>query len=350
MSLEGDRVTTPDRKRVLTGMRTTGELHLGHYVGALEEWVRIQNEGDHECFFLLADVQALTTHAKEPAKLTQSVRDVVLDWLAVGLDPNLPNIHFVLQSQIPERYELSAQFMMIAKYAEVMRNPTLKTELEQQPDASMGFMAYPVDQVADIYMVSPTPPRTGDRLLVPVGEDQVPHLEYTRVLGRRFNKQYGPVFVPCDPLVGKVGRLVGTDGKAKMSKSLGNAISLSDTEASVTEKVRRMFTDPKRIRPDMPGETEDNPVFIYLRAFDANETEVQELTERYQQGKVGDVEVKRILAQRLNEFLEPIRERRAQHEQTDIRELLEEGTRATREAAKPVVEAVREKMHLTYPK
>lgn len=338
-----------DRKRVLTGMRTTGELHLGHYVGALEEWLRIQNEGNHECFFLLADVQALTTHTKDPAKLTQSVRDVALDWLAVGLDPNLPNIHFVLQSQIPERYELSAQFMMIAKYGEVMRNPTLKTELEHQPDASMGFMAYPVDQAADVYMVSPTPPQAGDQLLVPVGEDQLPHLELTRVLGRRFNKQYGPVFVPCEGLVGKVGRLVGTDGKGKMSKSLGNSISLSDSKEAVDEKVRRMFTDPKRLRPDMPGETENNPVFVYLRAFDPNLAEVQELTERYQHGKVGDVEVKRILAERLNQFLEPIRERRAQYAGTDIREILEEGTRVTREAAKPVLESVREKMHLYYP-
>lgn len=339
----------PDRKRVLTGMRTTGELHLGHYVGALEEWIRIQKEGNHECFFLLADVQALTTHAKNPSMLTKSVRDIALDWLAVGLDPNLPNIHFVLQSQIPERYELSAQFMMIAKYGEVMRNPTLKSELENQPDASMGFMAYPVDQVADIYMVSPTPPKEGDRLLIPVGEDQVPHLEYARVLARRFNKQYGHVFVPSEPLVGKVGRLVGIDGKAKMSKSLGNSISLSDDEETVTTKVKRMYTDPKRIKADMPGETINNSVFIYLRAFDLNEGEVQELTERYQQGKVGDVEVKRILAQRLNEFLEPIRERRHQYEKTDIREILEEGTRVTREAATPVVEAVRSKMHLVYP-
>lgn len=336
-------------KRVLTGMRTTGELHLGHYAGALEEWLRIQNEGSYECYFLLADIQALTTHSKTPALLTKSVRDVVLDWLSVGLDPKLPNVHFVLQSQIPERHELSILFMMIAKYGEVMRNPTLKSELESQPDASMGFMAYPVDQIADIYMVSPTPPREESKLLVPVGEDQVPHLEYARVLARRFNKQYGHVFVPCEPLVGKVGRLVGIDGKAKMSKSLGNAISLTDDEKTVTEKVKKMFTDPKRIRKDMPGETENNPVFIYLRAFDPNVSEVQELTDSYQQGKVGDVEVKRILAARLNEFLEPIRARRAQYLKTDIREILEEGTKVTQEAATPVIEAVRSKMHLVYP-
>jgi len=336
-------------KRVLTGMRTTGELHLGHYVGALEEWLRIQNEGTYECYFLLADVQALTTHAKNPSLLTQSVRDVVNDWLAVGLNPNLPNIHFVLQSQIPERAELSIDLMMIAKYGEVMRNPTLKTELENQPDASMGFMAYPVDQVADIYMVSPMPPKEGDQLLVPVGEDQIPHLEYARVLAKRFNKQYGHVFTPCEPLVGKVGRLVGIDGKSKMSKSLGNTISLSDDEDAVNSKIKRMFTDPKRIRSDMPGDTENNPVFIYLRAFDPIIEEVQELTERYQKGKVGDVEVKRILALRLNEFLNPIRQRRSEMKKVDIREILEEGTKATREAAQPVIEAVRNKMHLVYP-
>jgi len=339
----------PGTQRVLTGMRTTGQLHLGHYVGALYEWLKIQNEGEYDCYFMLADVQALTTHAKNPALLTQSVKDVVFDWLAVGLDPNLSNIHFVLQSQIPERHELSIQFMMIAKYAEVMRNPTLKNELKNQPDASMGFMAYPVDQVADIYMVSPIPPKEGDRLLVPVGEDQVPHLEYARTLAKRFNRQYGHVFVPCEPLVGKIGRLVGIDGKAKMSKSLSNAIYLSDDEKTVVEKVKHMFTDPKRIRSDMPGETDNNPVFTYLRAFDTDVAEVQELTERYQRGKVGDVEVKRILTERLNQFLDPIRTRRAQYENTDIREILEQGTKATRDVAKPVIEAVREKMHLVYP-
>ncbi len=339
-----------NRSRVLTGMRTTGELHLGHYVGALKEWKRIQDEGEFDCYFLLADVQALTTHSDQPELLTESVREVVLDWISVGLDPDLNRIHFVLQSQVPERYELSQQFLMIAKYGEVMRNPTLKEELEKQPDATMGFMTYPVDQVADIYMVSPTPPEPQDRLLVPVGQDQVPHLEYARELARRFNKKYGPVFVQCEALVGEVGRLVGVDGKSKMSKSLGNAISLSDDEATVNAKVRNMFTDPNRISPDTPGETENNPVFIYLRAFDPNMDEIAELTERYQQGRVGDVEVKRVLALRLNEFLDPIRQRRTRYHNANIREIVVAGTEAARVASRPVVESVREKMHLVYPK
>lgn len=334
-------------KRVLTGMRTTGSLHLGHYVGALKQWFETQESGQYDCYFLLADVQALTTHADRPKLLQESVRDVVLDWLAVGIDPN--RSHFVLQSMVPERYELSALLMMIAKYGEVMRNPTLKSELEGQENATMGFMAYPVDQVADIYMVSPTPPRADDEVLVPVGLDQVPHLEYARDLAKRFNKQYGRVFVPCKPLVGEVGRLVGTDGKAKMSKSVGNTINLSDDTETVKRKVARMFTDPNRTRPDIPGDTENNPVFVYHRAFNPNAQEVLELTERYNQGKVSDVEVKTRLAVALNNFLDPIRERRRKFEQVDIREIVMAGTQAARKACTPVVEAVRSLMFLRYP-
>lgn len=341
----------PDRgiKRVLTGMRTTGELHLGHYVGALKEWRRIQDEGRHECFFLLADVQALTTHADNPALLTQSVKSVVIDWLSVGLDPQRDGINFVLQSRVPERYELSTAFMMIARYSEVMGNPTLKSELEKQEHATMGFISYPVDQAADIYMVSPTPPKAGDELLVPVGEDQVPHLEYSRVLARRFNKKYGRVFVPCQALVGEIGRLPGTNGTEKMGKSLGNAIFLSDDVDTVNEKVRGMITDKNRVHATDPGETVANPVFIYLRAFDPDLAQVAELTERYQQGNVGDVEVKRVLARVLNEFLDPIRERRARYIGADIREAIIDGTNIARQACIPVIEQVREKMHLVYP-
>jgi len=338
------------KRRVLTGMRTTGELHLGHYVGALKEWERIQDEGNFECYFLLADVQALTTHAENPSLLTKLVREVVLDWLSVGLDPDLSNVNFVLQSQVPERYELSQSFLMIAKYGEVMRNPTLKEELERQPNATMGFMTYPVDQAADVYMISPTPPIDGDELLVPVGEDQVPHLEFARVLARRFNKKYGPVFVECSALVGEIGRLVGTDGKAKMSKSIGNAISLSDSEEVVNKKVKGMFTDPNHVSPTTPGDTENNPVFIYLRAFDQDTQEVADLTERYNTGAgLGDVAVKTVLAKRLNEFLDPIRQRRVRYERANIRDILVAGTERARESAIPVVQAVREKMHTVYP-
>jgi len=344
-------------RRVLTGMRTTGKLHLGHYVGALERWKEIQDLKDYECFFLLADTQALTTHSENPELLIESVRDVVLDWLSVGLDPGLPHVHFVQQSQVTERYELSGLLMMIAKYAEVMRNPTLKSELEGQESATMGFMSYPVDQAADIYMVSPTPFQRNDELLVPVGEDQVPHLEYSKVLAQRFNKMYcsdrkkSKVFVPCTALVGRVGRLVGIDGQSKMSKSLNNAIYLADDATTVTAKVRRMFTDPNRTRPYIPGNTDDtNPVFMYHRAFNPNKLEVDDLTSRYQQGKVGDVEVKQLLAKAINAFLDPIREKRSKFENTDISEIVIAGTEVAKLACKPVIEAVRERMSLVYPK
>lgn len=340
-------------KRVLTGMRTTGQLHLGHYVGALKQWLEVQNTGDFECYFLLADVQALTTHADRPELLTQSVRDCVLDWLAVGLDPiSRKNVHFVLQSQVLGRADLSIALSMIAKYNEVMRNPTLKSEFKELGDkATIGFMAYPVDQVADIYMVSPTPPGTGDKLLVPVGADQAPHLEYARDLARQFNKQYGEVFVPCEFIIGEVGRLVGIDGQAKMSKSKGNTINLADGATTVEKQVMKMFTDPKHLRADMPGETENNPVFMYHRAFNPDKEEVKDLTNRYQNGKVGDVEVKRQLVKALNEFLGPIRERRARLErEVDIREIVISGTKAAEKACAPVIEAVREKMHLVYPR
>lgn len=337
------------RKVVLTGMRTTGQLHLGHYVGALKRWKEIQDARQHECYFLLADVQALTTHADHPELLTQSVIDVTKDWLAVGLDPSLPHVHFVLQSQVTERYELSALFMMIARYGEVMRNPTLKTELEKQENASIGFMVYPVDQVADIYMVNPYPVQEGDEVLVPVGEDQVPHLEYARDLAERFNRDYGTVFTPCKPLVGEVGRLVGTDGKAKMSKSLGNTIQLNDSAEEVEKKVMSMYTDPNHLRVEDPGDTENNPVFIYLRAFDPDQAGVEELAAQYRKGGLGDVPVKKRLVGVLNDFLDPIRARRAEVEKMDIGAIITDGTQAAREACLPVVQAVREKMALVVP-
>lgn len=343
-----------NRKRVLTGMRTTGKLHLGHYVGALQEWKRIQDEGSHEAFFLLANVIALTTHAEKPDILDTSVKDAVLDWLSVGLNPFLKNINFVLQSEIPERYELFALLMMVANHAEVMRNPTLKSELSKIDSASMGMMAYPVDEAADVLMVSPTPPRSGDELLVPAGEDQAPLLELARVLVRRFNSRYGATFVEPQGKVGKIGRLVGPDGKEKMGKSLGNAIYLSDSADEIERKVKKMYTDPNRLRASDPGETEKNPVFVYLRAFASDPKDVdqvKQLTEDYQRGGVGDVFVKLTLARILNNFLDPIREERAKVEKTaDIKEILIEGNKKTRELSTPLVDSVRKKLHLGYPK
>ena len=340
-------------KRVLTGMRTTGALHLGHYVGALQQWINVQNSGKYECFFLLADIQALTTHAKTPHMLTQSVKDVVLDWLSVGLDPTLPNVHFVLQSQIVERHELSILFSMIAKYNEVVRNPTLKAELKKQDEATIGFMAYPVDQVADIYMINPVPMEEGDEILVPVGQDQVPHLEYARVLARRFNHDYAkdlpPVFTPCEPLVGPVGRLMGIHGNEKMGKSADNAIFLSDSAEDVRRKVMSMYTNPQKKRRDDKGSTKGHVPIDYHRAFNADTSEVNDMVRRYRAGTLGDVEIKRRLVEVLEPILQPMRERRTQYESVDMREILEEGTRVTRAACALVTERVRELMHLTPP-
>jgi tryptophanyl-tRNA synthetase len=340
-----------EHQRVLTGMRTTGRLHLGHYVGALKQWKEVQDQGTHDSYFLLANVQALTTHSDKPQILPESVRHAVLDWLSVGLDPFLSNIHFVLQSHIPERFELFAYLMMVAKHAEVMRNPTLKTELSRQPNASMGMVAYPVDEAADILMVSPLP-RKNSELVVPAGEDQLPLLELTREIARDFNRAYGKVFVEPIGRLGKVARLVGPDGQEKMGKSLGNAINLSDPEKVVTEKVMKMYTDPTRLRATDPGETVNNPVFVYLRAFASHPEDlatVSQLTEEYHQGKVGDVQVKRTLVRILNEFLDPIRAKRVQFENFDIRDIVVSGTRSAREKAIPVVNAVRERMFLKYP-
>jgi tryptophanyl-tRNA synthetase len=248
-----------------------------------------------------------------------------------------------------QRDALSILLGMVAKYSELIRNPTLKEELERQSSATAGFMYYPVDQAADIYMISPTPPQDGDELLVPVGKDQESHLEFAREIARDFNRQYGPTFVPCSALIGEIGTLVGTDGSGKMSKSQGNAINLSDDARTVQTLVRGMFTDPNRIRADIPGETENNPVFIYHRAFNPDTAEVADLEDRYRSGRVGDVEVKQKLATALNSFLDPMRERRAAYENVDIREIVVDGTEAAQASCQQVIDRVRDLMYLRYP-
>jgi len=339
------------KKVVLTGMRTTGVLHLGHYVGALKQWIDVQNTGEYECYFLLADVQALTTHANNPALLTRSIREVVLDWLSVGLDPiNLPYVHFVQQSQVPERHELSILLGMVARYGEVMRDPTLKSELEHQSDASMGFLYYPVDQIADIHMVDPM--AQGAELLVPVGEDQLPHLELAREVARRANHMYGTSFTPCDGLVGHIGRLVGTDGNSKMSKSMGNTINLSDDDKTISKAINGMPIDPTRSGKGghtKPGDPDKTVAFIYHRAFNPNIDEVAEMEELYRTGNIGDGDVKKRLKEVLAEFLAPIRARRAQYDNANLAEIVLDGTMAARDACRPVVASLRESMHLLLP-
>ena len=329
-----------DKKRILTGIRPTGALHLGHYVGALENWVRLQEE--YDCFFLIADYQALGDHLDDIEGIRKSVMDVALDWLAVGLDPGKST--FVVQSYVPEHAELAMLLSMLTPLGMLERNPTLKAEREQveAKGLSVGFYTYPVSQVADILL-----PKAH---LVPVGEDQLPHIEMTREIVRRFNNRYGDVFPEPDGLVGRVARLPGTDGQAKMSKSLGNVIYLSDDPETVTRKVRAMYTDPTRIHATDPGHVEGNPVFDYHDAFNADRDEVEELKERYRAGTVGDVEVKQRLAAALNTFLEPLRERRATYEERpdQVREALIEGSRQAKGVAEATMAEVREKMGILY--
>jgi len=334
-------------KRILTGIRTTGPLHLGHYVGALRQWVPLQE--DYECFFLLADIQALTTHVNRPSVIEESVREVALDWIGVGLDPTRKNVHFVLQSGVPELTELTVYFSMLVRHKEILRNPTIKAELAQLgADPTVGFMTYPVSQAADILLFTPYPPRKGDELLVPVGEDQVPHLEGTNRVARSFNQRYGCVFLECTAKVGEVGRLPGTDGKGKMSKSLGNVIQLKDDPDSVCRQVMKMFTDPEKLRKGDAGHPERCPVYLYHQAF-GNPSRLDDRAARCRSGELGCVECKRELVRALNTFLDPIRARRKEAEQMPLGEFLREGTEKAREIGQVTMAAVRKAMHLNYP-
>ncbi|HEX9441144.1 MAG TPA: tryptophan--tRNA ligase [Roseiflexaceae bacterium] len=337
-------MTTQKKPRILTGDRPTGRMHLGHYVGTLANRVRLQD--DYECFFLVADLHMLTTRTElERLRQTgQNIRDVVLDNLSVGIDPDRST--YVLQSLVPEIPELQLIFSMLVTVPRLQRVPTLKEVMQdldiEQP--SMGLLAYPVLQAADILSVRAN--------LVPVGKDQASHLEVTREIARRFNSLYGDTLPEPDTLIGDVPTLVGTDGQAKMSKSLGNAIYLTDDAKTVEQKVRGMYTDPNRIRADIPGRVEGNPVFIYHDAFNPNTDEVSDLKERYRQGKVGDVEVKQKLAAAINAFLEPIRERRATLERNPriVEEVLLAGSARARKEANETLEMIKAAMGLNFVK
>jgi tryptophanyl-tRNA synthetase len=347
MSLETRTTVTPPkaasvaaRRRILTGDRPTGKLHVGHYVGSLKNRVRLQSQ--YECFFLVADYHMLTTRLDRLDEIEQNVNDLVLDYLSVGIDPKQSTIY--LQSLAPEVAELHLLFSMLVAVNRLERVPTLKDVLRDLnlEGASYGLLGYPVLQAADILMVRAH--------LVPVGKDQESHLEVTRQIAGRFNELFGEVFPLPDTLIGEVPTLVGTDGKAKMSKSLGNTINLSDDAATVQQKVMRMYTDPTRLRANDPGHVEGNPVFTYLDAFDPDVAVVDEFKERYRAGRVGDVEVKRHLAKSLNEFLEPFRERRARYEANPalVRDLLQAGSAVAQQEARATLEAAREAMGLNY--
>lgn len=333
---------TPDpRQRILTGVRPTGALHLGHYVGALENWIRLQRE--YECFFLIADYQ-VSDYADDFQRVRDSVFEVALDWLAVGLDPE--GSHFLIESGVPEHAELTQWLSWWVPLGMLERNPTLKAEmadLETRHSVPVAFFNYPMMQVANILM-----PKAH---LVPVGDDQLPHIELTREVARRFNRMFErDVFPEPEPLIGRIPRLVGTDGDAKMSKSKNNAIFLGDDEQTVVQKVRGMYTDPTRLRATDPGHVEGNPVFMYHDAFNPNVDEVNDLKERYVLGKVGDVEVKTKLAAALNAFLAPIRERRAYYEARPdlVRDALRAGTSHARTVAQATMAEVRDAMRINY--
>ncbi|HYB91637.1 MAG TPA: tryptophan--tRNA ligase [Candidatus Binataceae bacterium] len=328
-------------KRILTGDRPTGPLHIGHYVGSLLNRVRLQHE--YDTYLLIADIQALTDNFEHPENLEANVMEVALDYLAVGIDP--AKVKIVIQSMVPELTELTTYFMNLVTVATLERNPTLKEEIKQKnftKGLPVGFYTYPISQAADITIFKAD--------LVPVGDDQLPMIEQTREIVRRFNRLYRKVLVEPRALVGEVARLPGTDGGAKMSKSLGNCIYLGDPPEVVRKRVMSMFTDPTRIHPTDPGHVEGNPVFTYHDAFNADKAEVEDLKARYRKGTVGDVEVKQRLMAALESVLAPIRERRGHFaaRRGEVREILMEGTRKGRALAQQTMEEVRAAMKLSY--
>ena len=321
-------------------MRPTGKLHLGHLVGALNNWAQLQEQ--YDCFYFVADWHALTSEYASTAPITGYGLDNVADWIAAGVDPERSTIF--IQSLVPEHAELSLLFSMIVPIPWLERVPTYKEQQEQLSEkdlSTLGFLGYPLLQTADVAMY--------DAKFVPVGEDQVPHLELSREVVRRFHQLYGEVFVEPQPLLTPVPRLPGLDNR-KMSKSYGNTIDLSDDAETVVRKVRQMYTDPKRIRADIPGTVEGNPVFMYHDAFNTNVAEVDDLKERYRAGKVGDVEVKTKLAAAMNAMLEPMRERRREvaARPERIREIAMEGSRKARQIAQLTMERVRDAVKLRY--
>jgi len=325
-------------------MRPTGLLHIGHLVGALGNWVPLQDK--YDCFYFVADWHALTSEFADTGRLTANAYENVADWIGAGLDPE--KCTFFVQSLVPEHAELYLLLSMVVPVPWLERVPTYKEQQENLKDkdlSSIGFLGYPLLQTADVAMY--------DARYVPVGEDQVAHLEVAREVVRRFNNVFGAgreVLVEPQPLLTTFGRLPGLDGDKKMSKSLGNTIHLSDSPEDVVKKVRQMYTDPKRVRADIPGTVEGNPVFVYHDAFNPDTAEVDDLKSRYRAGKVGDVEVKTKLAKALNAYLDPIRERRAAAlaKPDQLREILFEGSKRARRVAIETMGRVRDAVRLTY--
>ncbi|WP_270642391.1 tryptophan--tRNA ligase [Limosilactobacillus mucosae] len=335
----------PSKKVVLTGDRPTGKLHIGHYVGSLKERVKMQNSGKYNMFIMIADQQALTDNARDPEKIHNSLIQVALDYLAVGLDPAKSTMY--IQSQIPALSELNMYYLNLVTVSRLERNPTVKAEIQQKNfDRSIpaGFLTYPVSQTADITAFK------GE--LVPVGDDQEPMMEQAREIVRSFNNIYGDILVEPKgvfPPKGQ-GRIPGLDGNAKMSKSLGNAIYLSDDEKTLQKKVMSMYTDPTHIHVEDPGHIEGNVVFTYLDIFDPDKEHVQELKDQYQAGGLGDVKIKRYLFEVLNNELKPIRERREEFAKDipAVYDMLKQGCADANEIANQTLAEVRHAMGLDY--
>ena len=344
------------KKVILTGDRPTGRLHVGHYVGSLKERVKLQNSGDYdEIYIMIADAQALTDNAEHPEKVRQNIMQVALDYLACGIDP--AKSHIFIQSMVPELTELTFYYMNLVTVSRVQRNPTVKAEIQQrnfEASIPVGFFCYPISQAADITAFRAT--------AVPVGEDQMPMLEQCKEIVHKFNSVYGETLTEPEivlPSNKACLRLPGIDGKAKMSKSLGNCIYLSDEEADVKKKIMSMFTDPNHLRVEDPGQVEGNPVFLYLDAFCRPEhfaeylpdyQNLDELKAHYTRGGLGDVKVKKFLNNVMQEELAPIRARRKEWEQRlpDVYEILKEGSKVAETKAAETLHDVRDAMKINY--
>ena len=330
-----------NKKIILTGDRPTGPLHLGHYVGSLKARVELQNK--YDTYSLIADMQALTDNADNPEKIRKNVLEVALDYISVGINPKISMI--VIQSELPALSELTMYFLNLVTLAHLERNPTVKSEMKQKGfrnNVPAGFLMYPVSQAADIAAFKAD--------LVPVGEDQLPMIEQTAEIVRRFNKIYKPVLVEPKALISKFPRLPGIEGQSKMSKSLGNAIYLSDSAAVVAKKVMAMYTDPKHIHVENRGKVEGNVVFTYLDAFDPDTKDVENFKRRYRAGGLGDVVIKKRLINVLEKFLRPIRERRAEFERKpgEIMKILNEGTKKARIVTSKTLKEIKKVMWLDY--
>lgn len=334
------------KKIILTGDRPTGKLHIGHYVGSLKNRVALQNSGDYETFIMIADMQALTDNARDPEKIRHSLIQVALDYLAVGIDPEKSTI--LVQSQIPALPELTQHYSNLVTVSRLNRNPTVKNEIKQKAfgqSVPVGFAMYPISQAADITAFKAT--------TVPVGDDQEPMLEQTREIVRTFNSVYhDDILVEPEgyfPPKG-MGRIPGLDGNAKMSKSLGNAIYLSDDEDTIQKKVMSMYTDPNHIHVEDPGQVEGNTVFTYLDIFNPDKQKVQELKEQYGHGGLGDVKIKRYLNDVLQAELKPIRERRNQYAEDEqgVYDILKKGSESANKVANQTLKEVRDAIGINY--